>query len=1022
MLQKTLLLLVCSLASSSFAAAPPKEFNGATPLEWSVRMADSEMARRGGRLAWRPEGKAKWDYTAGLFTLSLLKLDEKAPNPRYLPFVQNAIGSFIFPDGAVAGYKVEEYQLDALNPGKTVLALYRRTHEDRYRSAAQRLCRQLETQPRTTDGGFWHKQRYTNQMWLDGIYMASPFYAECAQMFHQPADAFDDIAKQIHLADLHLYDPSSGLFYHGWDEAKRQDWANKATGTSSNFWGRGLGWYAMSLVDTLDFFPPNHPARPQIIATLQKLATGVVKHQDAASGLWYQVLDQGSRKGNYLEATAASMFVYTLAKGINHGYLSRDFTPALLKGYEGMVKRLLTTDPEGRVSLIQCCSVAGLGFGRDGSYEYYLKEPIVENDLKGVGPFILAGIELQQLLGLPMSLPAASKPQAALESATPAATAAEWAQVPGILSRIHEPSIPSREFVITEFGAPADGKSDASEAIAKAIATCVQAGGGRVTVPAGEYLTGPIELKSKVELHVDGGATLKFKTDPAAYPLVFTRFEGMECMNYSPLIYAFEQTDIAVTGSGILDGQADEQHWWPWKGKKDFGWSEGAPHQKKAADKLAKLVDQSIPVAERRFGDGSFLRPNFLVPYRCQNVLIEGVRIRRSPMWEINPVLCTNVIVRGVDIFSHGPNNDGCDPECCRDVLIEDCTFDTGDDCIAIKSGRNNDGRRLGVPSENIVIRRCTMKDGHGGVVVGSEVSGSVSNVFAEDCRMNSTNLDRVLRLKSNTIRGGTLQNIFMRNVRVEHVADAALQIDLVYEKGTNGNFSPCVRNVVMEQVTVKQAPRVLDVVGFPGAEISGVRLRNCSFSQITKPDQLIQAQDVQLIHCIVESDAAKHSIFNGRDLTGWASMNDGVFQVSNGIIRLEKGSGWLRTEQIYTNFIFEAEWRALRTNYNSGFLLRASLDGKPFPTNVWQVNLKDTALGALLKGSATVQTNTTAKLPPGDWHRFKMKANGHKLALDIDGQRVWEFKNFEPDSGFIGLQAENHPFEFRNLKLQELP
>ena len=222
-------------------------------------------------------------------------------------------------------------------------------------------------------------------------------------------------------------------------------------------------------------------------------------------------------------------------------------------------------------------------------------------------------------------------------------------------------------------------------------------------------------------------------------------------------------------------------------------------------------------------------------------------------MWELHPVLSTNVIVRGVEIMSHGPNNDGCNPESCRDVLIEDCVFDTGDDCIAIKSGRNDDGRRLGVPSENIVIRRCTMKDGHGGVTIGSEISGGCRNVFAEDCRMDSPNLDRVLRLKSNAARGGVIENIFMRNVTVGQVSDAVLQIDFLYEEGANGAYPPTARNVVMENLSVNRTPRVLNVLGFPGATISGVRIYNSSFMQVKGPD-VVKEADVKLVGCAIGS------------------------------------------------------------------------------------------------------------------------------------------------------------------------
>ncbi|HSU56531.1 MAG TPA: glycoside hydrolase family 88 protein, partial [Candidatus Dormibacteraeota bacterium] len=607
------------------------------------------------------------------------------------------------------------------------------------------------------------------------------------------------------------------------------------------------------LVDVLDFLPAEHPARPELLALLKKLCAGVVKYQDSASGLWYQVMDKGTRKDNYLEATASSMFVYTLAKALSHSYVSADAKDSCLKGYQGIVEKLVKSDSTGRISLEHCCSVAGLGYGRDGSFDYYVKEPIVENDLKGVGPFILAGLEVQRLIGGD-SVPREHKPSlapGASEVAAASRSSPEWAQATEILARIKAPKIPARAFPITKFGAATDGKTDCTSAIAKAIDAAHRAGGGRVVVPPGQFLTGAIHLKSNVELHLEEGATLKFSTDPKAYlPIVFTRFEGMECYNYSPLIYAFQQTNIAVTGNGLLDGQASDENWWQWKGKKEV--KPGSPNQKPARDRLVKMVDQNIAAKERRFGEGGFLRPSFIEPNRCRDVLIQGVSIRGSPMWELHPLLCTNVIVRGVNIASHGPNNDGCDPESSRDVLIEDCVFETGDDCIAIKSGRNNDGRRIGVPSENLIIRNCTMKDGHGGVVIGSEVSGGCRNVFAEECQMDSPNLERVLRLKSNAVRGGVIENVFMRNIKVGRVADAVLQIDFVYEEGANGPFKPIARNVIMENVTVSHTPRVLNVVGFPGAEISGIRIENSTFKEVQRPD-VVKEADVKLVGCTIQ-------------------------------------------------------------------------------------------------------------------------------------------------------------------------
>jgi len=318
-----------------------------------------------------------------------------------------------------------------------------------------------------------------------------------------------------------------------------------------------------------------------------------------------------------------------------------------------------------------------------------------------------------------------------------------WDQPEVILKNIKSPVFPDKEYNLTFYGAVGDGKTDCTEAFKKAIEDCNKNGGGKVVIPEGIFLTGAIHLKSNVNLFISEKATIKFSVDKDKYlPAVFTRWEGVECINYSPLIYANDQENIAVTGKGILDGQGSNENWWGWKGKKEYGWKENDPQQKKDRDKLFEMAENNIQPSERIFGDGHYLRPNFIQPYKCKNVLIEGVTFKDSPMWFIHPVLSQNISIINVTVEGLGPNNDGCDPESCKDVLIKNCYFNTGDDCIAIKSGRNNDGRRVNIPSENIIIQNCKMKEGHGGVVIGSEISGSVKNVFAENCEMSSPNLD----------------------------------------------------------------------------------------------------------------------------------------------------------------------------------------------------------------------------------------------------------------------------------------
>jgi polygalacturonase len=413
-----------------------------------------------------------------------------------------------------------------------------------------------------------------------------------------------------------------------------------------------------------------------------------------------------------------------------------------------------------------------------------------------------------------------------------------WDSLPNILARIRPPSFPDRGFLITSFGADGDGRKDSTDAINRAISACSGAGGGRVEIPAGLFLSAAIRLESNVNLHLARGAKLLFDRTPARYlPLVYTRWEGVECMNYSAFIYADRVENIAITEEGTLDGNCDCDHWWPWKGRTNCGWKKGMPVQETARQRLFAMGEMNVPVEKRTFGEESCLRPNFIQPCHSRNVLIEGVTIVNSPMWEINPVLCGNVTVRGVKISSHGPNNDGCDPDSSKDVLIENCSFDTGDDCIAIDSGRDRDGRRVGVACENIVVRNCDMKDGHGALTIGSMVSGGVRNVFFENCRLSSPHLDEVLRFKSNAMRGGVVENVFFRGIEIGEVADAVVQIDLFYEDGPKGPERPVFRNIDIRDVTCRKAKYALKLRAFENSDVSGIHLERCRFDNIGSKD-----------------------------------------------------------------------------------------------------------------------------------------------------------------------------------------
>ena len=368
----------------------------ATP--WSVQMTETLMKtcpNYGGLdLAETP----RWSYVYGLVLKGMWQVWEKTGDQTILDYIDGYYDQMIEEDGTIKTYDITKYNIDNINSGKVLFALYETKRKPKYRIAMQTLREQMKDHPRTSVGGFWHKKRYPHQMWLDGIYMGSPFLAQYAVVFDEPA-LFDDVANQIIQMEKHSRNPETGLLYHGWDESREQRWSDPNTGCSPHFWGRALGWYSMALVDCLDYLPKTHKDYDEVVAITNRLFTALAEYQDPKTGLWYQVVDQGDREGNYLEASCSSMFVYSMAKAVRHGYVDKSFLKVAKKGYQGILDNLITVDEEGLVSLNRCCAVAGLGGNpyRDGSYEYYIGETIRSNDPKGTGPFILASVEMEQL-------------------------------------------------------------------------------------------------------------------------------------------------------------------------------------------------------------------------------------------------------------------------------------------------------------------------------------------------------------------------------------------------------------------------------------------------------------------------------------------------------------------------------------------------------------------------------------------------------------------------------------------------
>ncbi|MFC0781091.1 glycoside hydrolase family 105 protein [Flavobacterium sp. HJSW_4] len=365
--------------------------------KWSDKMALTLMKRHPEAYMIDDAKKPKWDYVHALVLHSIEELYKKNPDPRYKAYIRGYVDNLVQADGSINTYEFDKYNIDLVLPGRLLFDVYETSKEEKYLKALQLIRKQLTEQPRTQSGGFWHKQIYPNQMWLDGLYMGEPFYAEYTAKFEN-GKSFDDIAKQFEVIQLKATDPKTGLLYHGWDESKQMPWANKETGNSPNFWSRSLGWYAMALVDVLDYMPKDHPKRKDLIKYLNNVSEALLKFQDK-SGLWYQVTDKAEGKDNYLEASGSAMFSYAFAKGANKGYLPAKFKKAANKAFDGLTTVLIKkVDEDGGITLTNCCQVAGLGGNpyRDGSYEYYVNERKKDNDPKATGPFILAALELNR--------------------------------------------------------------------------------------------------------------------------------------------------------------------------------------------------------------------------------------------------------------------------------------------------------------------------------------------------------------------------------------------------------------------------------------------------------------------------------------------------------------------------------------------------------------------------------------------------------------------------------------------------
>jgi len=393
------LFSLCGLLGMLLVSTASAQHTISKELPMSVRLAESEMVRcpESWQLDFQP--KLKWDYCHGVELQAFLRLEEMYGDSRYFDYAEAYCDTMVREDGTVVAYKREEFSLDRVNTGKILFNMYARTGEEKYKKALDLMYSQFKDQPRTKEGGFWHKKVYPHQMWLDGLYMGCPYYAEYAARYNRP-EAFQDIINQFCVVARHTYDPATGLYKHAWDESREMFWCDKQTGQSAHSWGRAMGWFAMAIVESLEFIPVNEPNRDSLLAILDNVLVQIERYQDSKTGLWYQVLDRSGDKGNYLESTVSAMFIYSIYKGIRLGVVPAKYMAVADKGFEGFMKRFIKVDKSGVVSITDCCAVAGLGGknNRSGDYDYYINELIRDNDPKAIGPFINACLERERLV------------------------------------------------------------------------------------------------------------------------------------------------------------------------------------------------------------------------------------------------------------------------------------------------------------------------------------------------------------------------------------------------------------------------------------------------------------------------------------------------------------------------------------------------------------------------------------------------------------------------------------------------
>ncbi len=765
------------------------------------RMALSAMRK------YNPQNTEQ-SYKSAILLEGLYKASKVLGDGKILDYVKNMLESFVHEDGTVEHFSIEEYSMDNIRIGYIMLKIYALTGDERYKKGLDQFMEMLKGQPRAPEGGFWHKKRYTNQMWLDGLFMQGPVYAGYCKMFGGLKECLDDIIPQFELIYEKTYDPKTALLRHAWDSSRQMPWSDPVTGQSQEVWSRAMGWYCMAIADLLEDIPaaPEYEDyRSRLLKLGKAIAPALLKFEDPETGMWWQVMDKPGKGANYLETSATSMFIYFFAKMSRLGFFDESYREVAQKAFDGMLKQSVTVGGDGELFLHDTCKSAGLGRAvdtnpyRSGDFEYYTTgEPRETDNLHGVSPFLSAAVELE----FPAQLNIGRY-------------------------RLKE-----------------------GDDINKVLAEC--ANKVAVVVPAGHFSVGSVVVPSHTHLIFEEGAVLDFIDDFDAYPPVWTRWEGVYCWALQPCMFISKANDVVVEGPGVLDGHGKK--WWdhimPWK-------TGGRPAvQTLECEKRLALLNPNY-MNEPEGGGGrpcQFLRPPLLQIIDSNSVRIDGITLTQSPFWTCHPVCTTNLHLYNIKIDNpyDSPNTDGIDIESCVNVDVRGCDVNVGDDGIAVKCGSGKEMMAF-QRSENIEVENCTVRNAHGGFVIGSETASGVKGAYVRNCRFLGT--DRGIRIKTRRGRGGHMEDIVAQDIFMDNVI-CPISINMYYRCGSNEAWlyslekqpidddTPMIKDVLIERIeAVNCRCAAAFLAGIPEMPLENIVVRDSTFEVKKELEQGLEAE-----------------------------------------------------------------------------------------------------------------------------------------------------------------------------------